>query len=112
MFDADSYLRVLAFWESNQAPGLYEQEFVPTDLARYNQRYRELNGGRLLGEYELSQDVTKNTDENEHFVALAGKTNLSGISVDDLSYLEGDDQSGGVDLDLTARPVFRGATKR
>jgi len=110
LFEDESYLRFLALWESNKAPGLYEQEFVPTNLDLYNELYSQANNGRRLGEYELSQDVIKNTDEDENFIAIAGRTALSGVTIEgNLSHSEHDDDSAGVDLDLTATPIFRGA---
>lgn len=107
------WLRFLVMFESNKAPGLYEQEFVPSDLALYNQIYQNQNQSNSLDQWQISHDVEKNTNEEEFFIALSGQQQFNEFDVDySLSYQENEDNSAGVDIDLTAFKLFRGATQR
>lgn len=111
--NTNGWLRFLAMFESNKAPGLYEQEFVPSNLMLYNQIYQKQNQSKTLDEWQISHDVKKDTNEEEFFIALSGQQQFKKFDIDySLSYQENKDNSAGVDIDLTAFKLFRGATQR
>lgn len=101
---------VLAYEKLN-APGLYEQEYLPLDLDVYNSTYADLyNSGVSIGRHELYHDNIKNTREENKSVSLRFRYEFDAFEfVAVTAYREEEDEAIGTELDLTALPLFRGA---
>lgn len=95
-----------------RAPGLYEQEFLPIDRARYDANYSAaFNGGRTSGRYTLLNDAPKRTVEDEYLVGGNVNYDFGGAVLDvNASWRSLSSDSQGTDLDLTALLGAAGAS--
>ena len=60
----DMLLNMIAIYNEIDAPGLYEQEFVPLDIDAYNTSYSQWsNNGLQIGRFEITNDAPKKTNE-------------------------------------------------
>jgi len=93
------------------APGLYEQEYLPIDRDRYNELYADrFNGGRRVGRYELFHDAAKDTREEQLYASLRLRHRFEGAElVAVTAWRKERDEAVGTELDLTGLPLFRGA---
>ena len=100
-------LDLLLFYNKTEAPGLYEQEFPAIDRVLYNNTYgTAANGGRTIGRFEHANDAPKNTDEDEHGVALGLQYDLDDLTFHlTASYRREEEVAYGADFDLTAMPA-------
>lgn len=96
-------VNAMGYISLQDAPGLYEQEFLPMDRARYDANYAAFNGGRPSSDYTLIHDAPKSTEKDEYVLGFGvvhqlgwAELNLSG------SWRDVDDLSFGTDLDMTA----------
>ena len=97
-------------YEQLDAPGVYEQEYLPVDRALYNQLYADLyNEGVELGRNELYQDAVKSTREENINGALRLQYQFDAFEIVSVSaYRREEDDAVGTELDLTGLPLFRG----
>ena len=106
-------INLLGIYNKLDAPGLYELEFPALDRALYDRSYGlSANNGRQVGRFELVNDAPKDTREREWALGLAVEHSFSWAVLNAVvSHRRKDDQSAGVDLDLTARPFSAGANE-
>ncbi|MCG8440542.1 MAG: TonB-dependent receptor, partial [Caulobacterales bacterium] len=99
-----------AYILDTDAPGLFEQEYSPLDIGLYNETYRDtLNGGRNVGEFEFLNDTPKLTTSQEVVAGLSATYQLGYGQIDAaFSYADADEDSAGLDADLTALPTVAG----
>lgn len=92
------------------APGIFDEEYMPSDRDLYDASYGQFNGGRSIGRFALLQDSPKNTDHREYIGVLTATYELPTGSIDGaLSYSQEDEDSRGNDLDFTGLPTAAGA---
>lgn len=93
-----------------RAPGLYEQEFLPMDRARYDNLYSAaFNGGRRSGRYTIFHDAPKRSREDEYTLAANATYRFDWANFDtNLSWRKVKDHAVGTDLDLTALSAVAG----
>ncbi|MEM9314756.1 MAG: TonB-dependent receptor, partial [Pseudomonadota bacterium] len=103
-------INATAYILDTDAPGLFEQEYAPLDRGLYDQTYRDLfNGGRSVGRFEFLNDAPKLTTEQNIVAGLSATYQLGYGALDfALSYADADEDSAGLDLDLTALPTISG----
>ncbi|WP_150131351.1 TonB-dependent receptor [Caulobacter mirabilis] len=102
-------LDAMGYVALQRAPGLYEQEFLPMDRARYDQLYGGFNGGRKAGDHTLIHDAPKRSDKDEHVLGVGLTHRFDGATLSLAgSWRDVDDRSFGTDLDLTAMPGAAG----
>jgi iron complex outermembrane recepter protein len=107
-------LQFLAYGTSLRAPGIYEQDYLPTDRERYNALYRDFNGGRALRQGEQAGEEDKFVEQDDYGFALQGETALT----DDIrlafvaSVRREVEDEFGIDFDLTAMPTATGGTEK
>ncbi|MEM7100677.1 MAG: TonB-dependent receptor [Pseudomonadota bacterium] len=92
------------------APGIFDEEYMPADRLLYNATYGAFNGGRFIDEFELLQDAPKETTRTDYVGTVAvnyqlpeGQLNMA------VSYTQEDEDSRGNDLDFTSLPTAAGA---
>jgi len=95
---------------SLDAPGLYEQEFLPVDDAVYNRNYAQtFNADRLSRPWTLINDAPKRTDEDEYVIGVSAERAFQSATLDvNASWRRLDQDAKGIDLDLTALPASAG----
>ncbi|MEX0298113.1 MAG: TonB-dependent receptor [Kordiimonas sp.] len=99
-----------AYWRDLNAPGIFDQQYVPLDIDHYNNFYADqFNGGRKIAEWTALEDAPKKTTEEE-FVAGVSATYALDYGVIDVaaSYRSLDEDAQGLDFDLTASPIVAG----
>lgn len=107
------------------APGLFENEFVPQDTAAFDDNVfvnpftgmaeglvRNLfHEGRNLGRFEFFSDVPKQTDAQDIVFGISANQQLPYGSIDlAFSYADLDERSSGLDTDISAFPFQLGLT--
>ena len=104
------FINATAYVLDTDAPGLFDQDFVPKDRALYDATYQDLfNGGRSVGRHEFINDAPKRTQEQNIVMGLSGTYFIESGSVDAaLSYASTEEESFGLDLDSTALPTVAG----
>ncbi len=106
-------LALTLFGQRTRAPGLYEQEFLPDDRARYDALYGAVNGGRGSRPFDIFNDVTKNVEQDERGFALRGARRFDPAT---LTVIASDrtrkEYEFGLDLDLTALPFGGGGAQK
>lgn len=92
------------------APGVFKQQYVPLDLDSYNALYADThNGGRRAGKWSTYEDAPKYTTEEEIVTGLSATYDLDYGSLDfAASYRQVEEDSRGLDFDLTAAPFVAG----
>lgn len=121
----DLTIRGTAYIFDTEAPGVYENEFVPQDRAAFDDnlffnpftqmvegRVRDLfHDGRAIGRFEFFSDVPKQTDEQDLVVGMSLTQNLDYGAIDlAFSYADLEEQSSGLDTDISAFPFQLGFT--
>ena len=103
-------LNAVLSWSDLEAPGLYEQEFLPIGRDVYDARYRDIfNAGRRARPYELINDAPKRTDESERMAGVSWRHDAGSLVWNAaLSWRDLEGRSFGTDLDLTALPAAAG----
>ncbi len=103
-------INATAYILDTDAPGLFEQEYAPLDRDLYDQTYRDsFNGGRSVGRFEFLNDAPKLTTEQNIVAGLSATYELDYGALDfAFSYADADEDSAGLDLDLTALPTIAG----
>ncbi len=106
----DLSIRATAYVLDVDAPGLFEQEYSPIDIDLYNLTYADaFNGGRNVDSFEFLNDVPKLTEERDIIGGVSAEYRLSHGSIrGSVSYADLDEDSAGLDLDLTALPTVGG----
>lgn len=111
-FDLSERLQadVTVAYERLEAPGIYEQEFLPVDRGLYNQLYADaFNGGTRLGRNELFLDAVRSTEEENTNAALRLRYDFGAFEVVSVTaYRREQDDGVGAEFDLTGLPLFRG----
>jgi iron complex outermembrane receptor protein len=91
------------------APGVFDNDFFPLDVALYDQTYSAFNGGRLSGRSRYFHDAPKRTDETEYVLGVSATQAVGGGTLDAaLSYRRDQSDSRGLDFDFTALPTAAG----
>ena len=100
-----------AYWLDIDAPGVFDQQYMPLDRALYNQLYADFfNGSRQIDEWTALEDAPKRTTAEEIVAGLSADYALdSGTISFASSYREVEEDARGLDFDLTASPVVSGA---
>lgn len=98
------------YWLNMKAPGLFDQQYVPLDLDRYNALYADsANGGRRADKWTAFEDAPKYTKEKEWVVGFSATQILNYGTLDvAASYRKLEEDAKGLDFDLTASPVVSG----
>lgn len=99
-----------AYWLDMDAPGIFDQQYVPLDLARYNALYADTyNSGRRADDWTVFEDAPKYTKEREVVAGFSANYNLDYGALDfAASYRELDEDASGLDFDLTAGSFVAG----
>ncbi|WP_172449700.1 TonB-dependent receptor [Porphyrobacter sp. HT-58-2] len=104
-------LRATGYIIDVNAPGIFEEEYLPNDRDLYDASYGPFNGGRTIGRFELLQESPKRTDERDYVFGLAATYELASGRIDAaVSYAREEEDSRGNDLDFTALPTAAGAS--
>lgn len=104
-------LNATAYWLDVDAPGFFRQQYIPLDIDRYNQFYaNSLNGGREISEWTALESAPKYTTAEELVAGMSLNYQLEHGSIDiAASYRKQEEDSKGLDFDLTASPIVSGA---
>lgn len=107
---SESQIDFVLYYNSLDAPGLYEQEFPALDIDLYNQSYGDsFNGGQTIGEFEHANDSPKKTNKEEWGGAIGLQHDFENSEFNlSVSYREEQETSYGADFDLTAMPMSAG----
>lgn len=103
-------INATAYWLDIDAPGLFDQQYVPLDLALYNSNYGQaFNGGRLASDWIAFEDAPKYTRQEEIVAGLSAEYRSDfGYFDFALSYRDVVEDAAGLDFDLTAAPFVAG----
>nr|WP_321440564.1 TonB-dependent receptor [uncultured Hyphomonas sp.] len=95
------------------APGLFDQQYVPLNLSLYNTFYSDyFNSGRRAEKWTAFEDAPKYTTEKEWVAGLSATQELGYGQLDfAASYRKLEENAKGLDFDLTATPVVSGQEK-
>ncbi len=99
-----------AYWLDIDAPGVFDQQYMPLDLELYNQLYADaLNGGRRLDDWTALEDAPKRTVAEEIVAGLSAAVELDYGAINfALSHREVEEDARGLDFDLTSSPFVSG----
>ncbi|WP_448664618.1 TonB-dependent receptor [Sphingomonas sp. CJ20] len=99
-----------AYILNTRAPGVFDQEYLPLDVDRYNQSYADLfNAGRKAGRFTYINDAPKRTDERETVLGVSASHRLGYGTLDAaMSYRRLKTDAKGLDFDFTALPTAAG----
>ncbi|WP_102794382.1 TonB-dependent receptor [Bowmanella denitrificans] len=103
-------INATTYWLDMDAPGLFDQQYVPLNINLYNQLYADnYNQGQQIDDWTVLEDAPKYTNEEE-FVAGISATYKADYGDIDLaaSYRSLEEDAKGLDLDLTAAPIVAG----
>lgn len=103
-------INALAYHLGTRAPGMFEYEYLPLDVGRYNRSYgARYNDGRQTGDFTYINDAPKRTSKTENVAGASAQWQLAAGTLDAaLSYREQADTSAGYDFDMTASPALAG----
>jgi len=107
-------INATSYWLDEDAPGLFVQQYVPLNINLYNQLYADtMNGERQIDKWTALEDAPKYTN-SEEFVAGVSVTYETGLGTIDLaaSYRTLEEDSKGLDFDLTATPYVSGREEK
>ncbi len=95
---------------NTRAPGVFDQEYVPLDLALYNKTYgAAFNEGKSAARFGYIQDAPKRTDKRERVAGASASYRLGYGRIDAaLSYRHYKSDAKGLDFDFTALPTAAG----
>lgn len=99
-----------AYWLDMDAPGIFDQQYVPLDIELYNDLYADAyNSGRQADDWVVYEDAPKYTREQEIVAGFGVTYRLDYGSLDfAASYRELEEDARGLDFDLTASPMVSG----
>ena len=99
-----------AYWLDIDAPGLFDQQYVPLNLELYNGNYGQaFNAGRLATDWTTFEDAPKHTKQEEFVAGVSANYRLDYGSLDfAASYRDVSEDAAGLDFDLTAAPFVAG----
>ncbi|MBN7796076.1 TonB-dependent receptor [Parahaliea mediterranea] len=102
-----------AYWLDMDAPGLFDQQYMPLDIDRYNALYADYaNGGRRADGWTTFEDAPKLTTEEEWVIGISATQALDYGSLDlAASYRKLEENAMGLDFDLTASPLVSASEK-
>lgn len=103
-------INALSYGLKTYAPGMFEYEYVPIDISKYNQTYGSIfNRSKNISSFTYANDAPKLTNKNEEVGGMSGewrlpygRFNIAG------SYRHETVDSRGYDLDMTAAPILAG----
>ncbi|QTD54453.1 TonB-dependent receptor [Parasphingorhabdus cellanae] len=106
----DLSVNATAYILDTNAPGLFEQEYAPIDRELYDATYAGFNNGLSVGRFEFLNDTPKRTEERSYVAGLSATYRLGYGKIDaSFSYADENQDSRGLDLDLTALSTGAGA---
>ena len=99
-----------AYWLDLNAPGIFDQQYVPLDLDLYNATYADyFNDGRQADDWTVFEDAPKYYKSQELVAGLSATYGLDYGTIDfAASYRNVEEDSRGLDFDLTATPAVAG----
>lgn len=99
-----------AYWLDVDAPGLFDQQYVPLDRDAYDRNYADFfNNGERLGAWEAFEDAPKSTQQRELVAGLSATYELDYGALDfAVSYRDVEEDAAGLDFDLTSSPIVSG----
>ncbi|WP_229726641.1 TonB-dependent receptor [Sphingomonas alpina] len=108
--DARLTVNATAYILDTRAPGVFDQEYLPLDIDRYNASYAEkYNGGRRIERFTYLNDAPKRTNEREIVTGASASYRLGYGTIDAaLSYRQFTSDARGLDFDFTALPTVAG----
>ncbi|WAC59052.1 TonB-dependent receptor [Brevundimonas sp. SL130] len=103
-------INATAYVLDTNAPGVFDQEYLPLDVDLYNRTYAETyNGGRTIGQFTYVNDAPKKTEELETVAGLSATYQLAYGTLDAaVSYRKLSTDARGLDVELTALPTSAG----
>lgn len=103
-------INATAYWLDIDAPGLFDQQYVPLNLELYNSNYSQaFNGGQLASDWVTFEDAPKYTEQEEIVFGLSAEYSLDYGHLDlAASYRDVTEDAAGLDFDLTAAPFVAG----
>jgi iron complex outermembrane receptor protein len=103
-------VNLLGYHLRKNAPGLFDQEFIPLDRQLYDDTYGSAyNNGRQSGRFDFINDAPKGNRDTESVFGVSATQDLAYGTLDAaLSYRRERSDSRGIDLDLTALPTAAG----
>jgi iron complex outermembrane receptor protein len=106
-------VNMTTYWLDMDAPGIFDQQYVPLNLDLYNQNYSAFfNGGREADEWTAFEDAPKHTTEEEFVIGLSATYELNYGKLDfAYSYRDLEEDAKGLDFDFTASPIVAGSEK-
>lgn len=91
------------------APGIFDQQYVPLNIELYNQLYGSFNNDKLISDWTMLENAPKDTKEVEFVAGLSANYKLGQGELDfSTSYRELKENAKGLDFDLTASPIVAG----
>lgn len=98
------------YWLDIDAPGVFDQQYMPLDRELYNQLYADFfNGGRRIDEWTALEDAPKHFTAEEIVAGLSADLELDYGTIDfAASYREVEEDASGLDFDLTSSPFVSG----
>lgn len=106
----DLTIKASAYVIDIDAPGIFDEEYLPEDRGLYDATYGSFNGGRSINEFELLQDAPKDTTRTDYVGVVTVNYQLPIGQLDGaVSYTQEDEDSRGNDLDFTGLPTAAGA---
>lgn len=97
-----------AYWLKLDAPGIFDQQYVPLNIELYNKLYGQVNG-KPLSAWSIIENAPKDTQEEELVAGVSANYQLAQGSLDfSSSYRELKENARGLDFDLTAMPAVAG----
>ena len=108
--NSDLTVNATAYWLDMDAPGLFDQQYVPTNLDQYNSLYSDFfNFGNRAEKWTAYEDAPKYTTEEEFVIGVSANYNLAAGALDvALSHRSLEENAKGLDFDLTASPIVAG----
>lgn len=111
--NSDITLNATIYWLDMDAPGFFQQQYLPLDITRYNTLYaNNFNNGRKINQWTTIENAPKYTSEREFVVGTGISYALQSGTIDlAVSYRRQKEDSKGLDFDFTAGPFVSGAEK-
>ena len=99
-----------AYWLNVDAPGVFDQEYVPLDMTVYNNNYAAMfNSGREISDFTTFNDAPKHSEETEKVLGLSAEYQLAdGTLHFAASYRDTLSDAKGLDFDSSAASILAG----
>ncbi len=100
-----------AYWLEIDAPGVFDQQYMPLDRGLYNQLYADFfNAGRRIGDWTALEDAPKRYTAEEIVVGVSADLELDYGTINlAASHREVEEDARGLDFDLTSSPFVSGS---